>query len=169
MKKLNILSVLYDCDLGSIIRFEKNGVEQNEMIVQLSGGEYLSQMGCQISFGDDGDFCPEDPEKDSWFGDLIISAEKAYEEWVEELKNEESNEGEIWEFDDYFNQSICSATSSSDMTVEVSNQGRYRVFIGTTGFTQPGDYSSLPDFEAPKYFENESEYDDYRAEIAKDE
>lgn len=162
-KKLSIVSInaQYSDDSIVDITIKIDGVEHTKQFaVQLTGGEHLYQMGCLII--DNYDYSEYNGDTDngiyeSVMDDVIRAAESAYDEYIDDEKNENSEEGETWEYYDDFNHALISATSSTCTTVEKSNLGRFRSFTDNSGFTSPNDYSTLPDFEI-EYFYDKSDY-----------
>lgn len=153
-----IVSSSYDSDIGGIVTVSLND-EESDFVVQLTGGEYSSQMGCWIIHEtQDGDFGFDDTAFADYAGDIITAGEESYETWVQEQMDEEVEEGEVFKFYDLKECRNCSATSSSQITVEKSNNGRFRSYLEGSGFTQPNDYSTKPDFKGPIYYDNEEDY-----------
>lgn len=172
IKEIELLSIesSYDEELGGIVDIEISVDDEfiaDEFVVQLVGGEHLGQMGCWMTTSEsDGDLDIE-TYKNGCFAafdsKIITEAENSYEIYVKEKMTEDVNEGEVFEYYEYYDNHTVSATSSTDMCVEKSNQGRFRVYPKNSGFTQPNDYSSLPNFEI-EYFESVESYNEFREE-----
>jgi len=143
----------------------------NEFLVQLVGGEYLAQMGCEAYFVR-GKTQLDDSDSYEYLSlyeklNIISAAEKAYAEWEEGELNKDSD-GETFEFLETLKDWTVSATSSASYELEGSESGRYRIVLASTGFTQPNDYSSKPDFFAPVYFDSRDEAEAWWDEYDKD-
>jgi hypothetical protein len=130
--------------------------QDETMVVQLTGGEYLPQMGCQLSFKDDCDYRADDDTDimAQFIVSIIKAAKEQYQLDAAAMLTENDLECEVWTKIDSFEPHRISATSHSSVIVEESNLGRFRSYVETSGFTQPNDYSSMPDAKPPEYFES---------------
>lgn len=153
--EFKIISAYHDEEIGEEITVELNG-QQATFYVQLCGGEFLSQMGCLLC-GED-----EHPEFKNYFGDIIEAGEDNYRKHVEFLK-EDGKWVVVYEGE----EKQCSITSSTREVVErkinydlEQDEYEFRVISVNQGFTQPCDYSSLPDFFV-KGFTTEQEAIDF--------
>lgn len=142
-------SAYYDEEIGSTVTVILLD-EELEFIVQLAGGDFLSQMGCQISHKNEGDYYADADKNilDIFFNQIINSAETAHDDYVEELK--ETGE---WELIEESKIIRASATSSSMLTIERKidfdkgvDDYEYRVIPKNSGFIQPNDYNHKLDF-----------------------
>ena len=147
--EFSIVSVEYDIDIGGVVETKLNGLIET-FYVQLTGGEHSPQMGCQISTSLDDDIDQDDyPGFD--FNRIIKAAENSYKNWVAQ----ELDDGSNWvNFDDIKHYQI-SPTSYSKIVIEKNTDpesvDQFRTYPENNGFTQPNDYSSLPDFSI-EYF-----------------
>ena len=125
--------------------------------VQLSGGDYLPQMGCLISCEDD----TGEVELEHLSGDISRCAEQFYKrEVVENLITENDEEGEGFEFLTYSEAFPIGATSYYQWCIEKSESGRFKAYISNTGHISPNDYASFPEFDI-KYFNSENDLNDF--------
>ncbi len=169
MKKYNVKSIYasYDVDITTTIIdiTIKSGRKTHTdcFYVQLCGGEYNSPMGCWITTdSSDGDLDFDSYQNGAFkdaAGAIITAAEQSYHDYCQEQinDNEEDEADEVWTKVDSIQHSLISATSSTELRVEQSNLGRFRTYTDNSGFTQPTDYSMLPNFEMV-YFEDESRF-----------
>jgi hypothetical protein len=141
------------------IKIDVAGQEiSDKFYVQLSGGEYLSQMGCWITADGSGGDINFDDYRDGIFSPFLSDIISAAEIWYEE-ENELDKDG--WKFVRDTMYCDISATSSSRITVEKNEErleneedDAYRAYTDNSGFTQPNDYSNLPNFRV-EYFDSE--------------
>ena len=148
-------------DHAWVVKFELLG-ELSEMGVQLAGGEYLQQMGCWLFYNDEAEYYPAETSIIKLvIDDITRAAEKDYKDDCASEMEEGSRDGESWEFLLSRDHHQLSATSSSYIRVDKSNQDRYRVYSDNDGFTQPNDYSQKPEFEKPLYFNTREELDSH--------
>jgi len=137
-----------------------NGKEvKKTFYIQLSGGEYLSQMGCWITTtGGDCEFdeeelilyeavnsCKDCPS-------LSSVAEDCYEKYLEN----ELDDGGEWEevegwASDWERHIQVTATTTGTWVLEKNKQEngdkKYRLRMEKSGHVSPNDYASFPDFE----------------------
>jgi len=152
----------YDDEIGVEFVVETEMQTYNACI-QLTGGEHLPQMGCWTT-------CVELGEDDIDFQNtpleyigLVSLAEKMYSEIKEKEENEEG-----WEHVELDNdmRTCLSATSYSSLYIQYNKElDEYRYFFKGDGFTQPNDYSSMPDMIIKDGYSNiESIMDDITCE-----
>ena len=136
--------------------------EELEFWVQLSGGQFLSQMGCQICSDLEGDYWA-DPEEEIiglFMSEITLSAEKACAEYTENLLiTDEDGVPAAWEV---IERGTVYQTATSEKSyviqerVEAGSKTykyKYRVIADNSGFIQPNDYASLYDVE-PVYVDS---------------
>ena len=133
--------------------------------VQLSGGEYLPQMGCLITHKDATKF--EDIELEYFGKDIVRCAEQFYKrEVVENLITENDEEGEGFEFLTYSEAFPIGATSYYQWGIEKSESGRFKAYISNAGHISPNDYAPFPEFDI-KYFNSEDDLNEFLNSLIK--
>lgn len=140
--KFEILNTFYDEEIGAEVLCALNEKKET-FFVQLSGGEFLPQMGCLlIGKNEDNSYF------NNYFDEIIKAGEDCYDAYIDSLK-------EIGEWETVFidDEVRCSATSYTREVIERKinfdkDQDNYefRVIRENNGFTQPNSYSSMPDF-----------------------
>ncbi len=150
-QKFEITNAQYEEEVGGIVH-AKIGNLTKIFTVQLTGGEYLSQMGCWIiidGYSEDINFEIDCPAFTDFEPEIIKAAENAHEKYV----SEKLQDGVWSDIGEMGCQTVSATSSTSKIVQELDNfdeslhDYKYRVVTNNSGFTQPNDYSQMPDFK----------------------
>jgi hypothetical protein len=140
-----------------------NGIEFTaDFHVQLTGGDYLPQMGCWM-FTDAGDMEFSDEEwilYKAFAGSIGRLAEKAYQEWFADKLDDGGEWKEVNGWAPAHERHILIGSTASGTWVlekNADNNAKYRLRIEKSGFIGQNDYAAFPNDLGPIYVDSKEE------------